>query len=245
MAAVDLLDRAIALVDSLLAEAKPRAPAAATSEAAPAAAAPAPAPPARPAPAAASAAPKPAKPAPAAAAPGPAGSGDEALFNRVLIKVARIVSVEELPNSEKLYRLKIDLGSGETRQVCAGLRQFLTAAQLSGALVCVVTNLKPAKLAGEVSEAMVLAAEMAAGDTLLVRTLIPPAGATPGDVVYLEGGAPTPNPDKVLKSEHWKKIGGGLRVGAGSRAAFNGRPLVTAAGTVTLPAEIAESSEIH
>lgn len=43
-------------------------------------------------------------------------------------------------------------------QVCAGLRQFLPSEALSGALVCVVANLKPAKLAGEASEAMVLAA---------------------------------------------------------------------------------------
>ncbi|GLI68638.1 hypothetical protein VaNZ11_012999 [Volvox africanus] len=239
MTAVDILDRAIALVDSLLAAAKQGAPAAVTSKA------PTPAPTAQQAHAAVPAAPKPVKSAPAAAAPGPAASGDEGLFNRVLIKVARIAVVEELPNSEKLYRLQIDLGAGETRQVCAGLRQFLTASQLSGALVCVVTNLKPAKLAGEVSEAMVLAAELAAGDTLLVRTLIPPVGAAPGDVVYLEGGGPTTSPDKVLKSDHWKRIGAGLRVAAGSRAAFNGRPLVTAAGSVTLPAEITEGCEIH
>ncbi|GLC72460.1 hypothetical protein PLESTF_001250100 [Pleodorina starrii] len=247
MAAVEALDKAIALVDSLIAGAKPPGPAVEKASPAPAAA------PAQPAAAAtapaAPAAPKPAKapkPAPApAAAPAAAGSEDDALFNRVLIKVARITSVEELENSEKLYKLQIDLGSGETRQVCAGLRQFLSVAQLSGALVCVVANLKPAKLAGQASEAMVLAAETQSGDSLLVRTLIPPAGSAPGDVVFLEGGAPSASPDKVLKSDHWKKIGAGLRVAGGGRAAFNGRPLVTAAGGVTLPGEIAEGSEIH
>ncbi len=43
-------------------------------------------------------------------------------------------------------------------QVCAGLQQYLRVEQLQDQLVCVVANLKPAKLAGEPSEAMVLAA---------------------------------------------------------------------------------------
>ncbi|KAG2440830.1 hypothetical protein HXX76_003685 [Chlamydomonas incerta] len=255
MSSVELLEKAIALVDGLLVSAPAAAPAAKLAPApagkpapAPAAAAAAPA-------AAAAAAPKPAKapkePKPAAApkaAAAPAAAAgltdEEALFARALIKVARIASVELLPNSEKLYKLQVDIGGGETRQVCAGLRQFLPVEALSGALVCVVANLKAAKLAGEASEAMVLAGEHDNG-TLIVRTLIPPAGAVPGDIVYLEGGVPTAAPDKVLKSDHWKKVMAVLRVGAGGKAAYGGRPLVTAAGAVTLPAEVPEGAEIH
>ncbi|PNW80715.1 hypothetical protein CHLRE_07g326950v5 [Chlamydomonas reinhardtii] len=251
MSSVELLEKAIALVDGLLksapapAAAKPApapaaaaAPASAAAAAAPAAAAPKPAKaPKEPKPAAA--------PKAAAAAPAAGLTEEEALFARALIKVARIASVELLANSEKLYKLQVDIGGGETRQVCAGLRQFLPSEALSGALVCVVANLKPAKLAGEASEAMVLAAEHDNDGTLLVRTLIPPAGAAPGDVVYLEGGAPSASPDKVLKSDHWKKVMAVLRVGAGGNAAYGGRPLVTAAGAVTLPAEIPEGAEIH
>lgn len=50
---------------------------------------------------------------------------------------------------------------------------------------------------------------------------------------------------QVLKSDHWKKVMAVLRVGAGGNAAYGGRPLVTAAGAVTLPAEIPEGAEIH
>lgn len=241
MAAVALLDQAIALIDGLLGN----------GSAAPAAPAPAAAPAAAPAVAAAkpAAAPKEPKakaakaPAPAAA-PAATGSEDDALFGKVLIKVARITSCEPLANSEKLYKLRIDLGAGESRQVCAGLQQYLRVEQLQDQLVCVVANLKPAKLAGEPSEAMVLAADTEADGKTVVRTLIPPAGAAPGDVVFLEGGAPSAAPDKVLKSDAWKKIGAQLAV-KGGKAAFNGRPLVTAGGAVTLPAEIPEGAEIH
>ncbi|KAG2497844.1 hypothetical protein HYH03_004111 [Edaphochlamys debaryana] len=244
MAAVELLDKAISLLDGLLAGAKPSAaafaPAPAPAAAEKGAATPAPAPAAK-----AEKAPKPAKPAPAAPAASTSGaSEDETLFARALIKVARVTSCEPLANSEKLLLLQIDIGNGETRQVCAGLQQFIKAEQLRGSLVCVVANLKAAKLAGQASEAMVLAADAGTGDSLIVRTLIPPAGAAPGDVVFLSGGAPTAAPDKVLKSDHWKKIGAGLKV-VGGAASFNGRALVTAGGNVTLPSEIPEGAEIH
>lgn len=81
--------------------------------------------------------------------------------------------------------------------------------------------------------------------TLLLYSPRPAAGSCPGDVLFLEGGAPSTSPDKQIKSDHWKKIGAGLRVSPGGRAAFNGRALVTAAGPVTLPPEIADGSEIH
>lgn len=57
----------------------------------------------------------------------------------------------------------------------AGLAQFISPQQLAGSLVCVASNLKPAKLAGQPSEAMVLAAEAAdAAGNIIVRTLLPP-----------------------------------------------------------------------
>lgn len=66
----------------------------------------------------------------------------------------------------------------------AGLQQYLAPEDLLNRLVVVVANLKPAKLAGELSEAMILAAECAAPDgALLVRTLLPPpvvAAGRPG-----------------------------------------------------------------
>jgi len=56
-----------------------------------------------------------------------------------------------------------------------GLAQYISPEELTGRLVCVAANLKPAKLAGEPSEAMVLAAEAtAASGQVIVRTLLPP-----------------------------------------------------------------------
>ena len=67
--------------------------------------------------------------------------------------MARVLSVDAsaIP-SEKLYKLQLDVGGNETRQVVAGLKMFVPAGQLLDSLVVAILNLKPAKLAGVVSE---------------------------------------------------------------------------------------------
>ena len=67
--------------------------------------------------------------------------------------MARVLSVDgsAIP-SEKLYKLQLDVGGDETRQVVAGLKMFVPAGQLLDSLVVAILNLKPAKLAGVVSE---------------------------------------------------------------------------------------------
>ena len=92
------------------------------------------------------------------------------------IQVAHVTDVEEI-DSAKLYKCQVDIGNGITKQVMAGLKQHLAKDQLLHSRVIVITNLKPAKLAGEMSEAMILAAQTPALDTPqreLVKTLQPP-----------------------------------------------------------------------
>lgn len=98
----------------------------------------------------------------------------------MLLQVARVLSVDgsSIP-SEKLYKLQLDVGGNETRQVVAGLKMFVTAEQLRDSLVVAILNLKPAKLAGVMSEAMVLAAEVLQGPAPSVRLLRPPGGLPP------------------------------------------------------------------
>lgn len=130
----------------------------------------------------------------------------------------------------------------------AGLQQYLAPEDLLNRLVVVVANLKPAKLAGELSEAMILAAECAAPDgALLVRTLLPPPGSQPGDLVHLDGAAaPAADaPPAVLKPDAWKKLAPALSVQGGGHATFGGVPLMARGGYVKAPPEIADGSEIH
>jgi methionyl-tRNA synthetase len=86
-------------------------------------------------------------------------------FARLDFRVGRVVEVGRLKGSEKLLKLKIDIG-GEKRQSISGVAEYYTPEELNGKLVAVVTNLKPRKVFGEVSEVMLLAALDSRKDTL-------------------------------------------------------------------------------
>ncbi len=78
-------------------------------------------------------------------------------FAKVEMKVGKIVAAERVPQSEKLVKLQVDIGN-EVRQVVAGIGKAYTPEALVGRQVVVVTNLKPAKLMGLVSDGMIVAA---------------------------------------------------------------------------------------
>ena len=77
-------------------------------------------------------------------------------FAAVELRVAEIISAEPIPKAKKLLRLQVDLGY-EKRQIVSGIAKFYTPDQLVGKKVCIVCNLKPAKLCGVDSFGMLLA----------------------------------------------------------------------------------------
>ncbi len=97
------------------------------------------------------------------------------------IKIAKIISVEEHPNADKLIVLKIDLGR-EQRQIIAGIKNHYSKEELVGKKIAVLTNLKPANLRGLESNGMLLA-----GDDGKNIGLIAPKESEPGDSVHFEG----------------------------------------------------------
>lgn len=86
--------------------------------------------------------------------------------DKVKLKVAKILSVERIPDAKKLYKLEVDLGY-EKRTVVSGLVPYYTEDELVGKKVALVSNLKPAKLRGIESNGMLLAA----GDGDAVKVL--------------------------------------------------------------------------
>lgn len=162
------------------------------------------------------------------------GQGDG--FAKAWIAVGRVISVVPHPNSEKLYITKVDVGNDQVRQIVAGLQQYVDAAQLQGSLVLVVLNLKPAKLAGELSEGMILAAT-AVSNCKVVAPIAPSDGAVPGEVAFPQSlGSPPPMSSfpKTMKGDHWRKISSLLTVRHGV-ACYDSIPLVTSSGPVQAP----------
>ncbi|OFL49514.1 methionine--tRNA ligase [Nosocomiicoccus sp. HMSC067E10] len=87
-------------------------------------------------------------------------------FDKVEIKVATIVNASEHPKADKLLKIQVDLGN-EERQIVSGIREHYEADEIIGKKVLVVTNLKPVKLRGELSQGMILTAEKDARLTLV------------------------------------------------------------------------------
>lgn len=83
-------------------------------------------------------------------------------WQKVDLRTAKILTVEDIPGKDKLYKLQIDLGS-EKRQLVAGIKQFYTKEQLKGKTIIIVANLQPAKIAGLESNGMLLATKTADG----------------------------------------------------------------------------------
>jgi methionyl-tRNA synthetase len=79
-------------------------------------------------------------------------------FMKVDLRVAEVLHAEPVKNADKLLKLQLDLGY-EKRQVVSGIAQFYKPEELIGKKVICVTNLKPVKLRGELSQGMILAGE--------------------------------------------------------------------------------------
>ena len=88
-------------------------------------------------------------------------------FFETKIKIGTILEAEEVPKSDRLLKLKVDVGENEPRQVIAGIKEFYTAESLAGTQACLVANLKPAKIMGLLSEGMLLAAKDKEGLSLI------------------------------------------------------------------------------
>jgi methionyl-tRNA synthetase len=80
-------------------------------------------------------------------------------FFQTSLKVGTVVKAEEVPKSKKLLLLQVDVGEEKPRQVVAGIKEWYSADEMLNTQVCVVANLKPAKLMGMLSEGMLLAAK--------------------------------------------------------------------------------------
>jgi methionyl-tRNA synthetase len=116
-------------------------------------------------------------PAPSPATPAPAGDGKIVIddFRKVQLRVAKILEVADHPNADKLFVVKVDLGS-EQRTICAGIKPYFPDPKvLVGKTVVIVANLQPRPLRGVESNGMILAATGAGTVTpLTVMGDVPP-----------------------------------------------------------------------
>ena len=99
-------------------------------------------------------------------------------FFQTSLKVGTVVEATEVPKSKKLLLLQVDVGESKPRQIVAGIKEWYSADAMLNTQVCVVANLKPAKLMGLLSEGMLLAAKDKEG-LCMIRPESPKTAGTP------------------------------------------------------------------
>ncbi|RLG63536.1 methionine--tRNA ligase subunit beta [archaeon] len=97
-------------------------------------------------------------------------------FEKLDIRVGKIIKAEKIPRTTKLLRLEVDVGN-EIRQLVAGIAEEYSPEELIGKLIVVLVNLKPKVIRGVASQGMLLAADVNGKPVLLTTDKPVPPGS--------------------------------------------------------------------
>ncbi len=151
-------------------------------------------------------------------------------FNKYIeLKVAKILTVENNPQGEKLYIEHLDDGSGNERIIQSGLRPYLKPEELIGQHVIIAANLAPRKMRGVESHGMLLAADYMEDGKEKVELLTAP-WAAPGTPVVLEGADPAAEKPAKIDIDKFCKVE--IRI-KGKTANVSGTKLVADGKAIT------------
>jgi len=151
-------------------------------------------------------------------------------ISRLDIRVGKIIDVKRHETAENLYVEQIDLGDPKTRTVVSGLVNFVPIGEMQNRIVVCVCNLKPAKIRGVTSEAMVLAASNE--DHSRVELLDPPHGCKVGERVIFDGFPGDPDSQLNPKHKIWETVQSDFATTADCIATWKGIPFKTSTGVL-------------
>lgn len=137
-------------------------------------------------------------------------------------RIGKIIEINKHPNADSLYVEKIDCGEENARTVVSGLVNHVPIEEMRDRIVMVLCNLKPVKMRGVTSEAMV----MCASSPDKVEVLIPPTGAFPGDLVICEGYPREPEAQLNPKKKIFETCAPDLKTNNDRVACYKDSPLV-------------------
>lgn len=138
--------------------------------------------------------------------------------SRLDMRVGCIISAEKHPDADSLYVEQVDVGEASPRTVVSGLVKHIPLDQMQNRMAVLLCNLKPAKMRGVVSQAMV----MCASSPDKVEILDPPSGAVPGDRLTFQGFPGEPDKELNPKKKVWEQIQPDLRTDAQCVATYKG-----------------------
>lgn len=138
--------------------------------------------------------------------------------SRLDLRIGQILLAEKHPDADSLYVEQINVGEASPRTVVSGLVKHIPLEQMQNRMVVLLCNLKPAKMRGVVSQAMV----MCASSPDKVEILDPPSGATPGDRVTFQGFPGEPDKELNPKKKVWEQVQPDLRTDDQCVATYKG-----------------------
>ncbi|XP_075356803.1 aminoacyl tRNA synthase complex-interacting multifunctional protein 1 isoform X5 [Mycteria americana] len=151
-----------------------------------------------------------------------AGSSDAKPVDvsRLDLRVGCIITAEKHPDADALYVEEVDVGEASPRTVVSGLVKHVPLDQMQNRMAILLCNLKPAKMRGVLSQAMV----MCASSPEKVEILAPPPGAVPGDRITFEGFPGDPEKELNPKKKIWEQIQPDLHTNDQCVATYKGVP---------------------
>ncbi|MXQ81595.1 hypothetical protein E5288_WYG012026 [Bos mutus] len=133
-----------------------------------------------------------------------AGSADSKPVDvsRLDLRIGCIITARKHPDADSLYVEEVDVGETAPRTVVSGLVNHVPLEQMQNRMVVLLCNLKPAKMRGVVSQAMV----MCASSPEKVEILAPPNGSVPGDRITFDAFPGEPDKELNPKKKIWEQI---------------------------------------
>ncbi|XP_041839809.1 aminoacyl tRNA synthase complex-interacting multifunctional protein 1a [Melanotaenia boesemani] len=138
--------------------------------------------------------------------------------SRLDLRVGRIITAEKHPDADSLYVEQVDVGEAAPRTVVSGLVKHIPVDQMQNRMAVLLCNLKPAKMRGVVSQAMV----MCASSPDKVEILDPPSGTSPGDRITFQGFPGEPDKELNPKKKVWEQVQPDLRTDDQCVATYKG-----------------------
>ncbi|KAJ8383003.1 hypothetical protein SKAU_G00037810, partial [Synaphobranchus kaupii] len=140
--------------------------------------------------------------------------------SRLDLRVGRIITAKKHSDADWLYVEEVDVGEPSYRTVVSGLVKHTPLEQLQDRMVVLLCNLRPTRMRGVVSQALV----MCASSVEKMEILDPPSGAVPGDRVTFQSFPGEPDKELSPKKKLWEKVQADLRTDAKCVATYKGAP---------------------
>lgn len=140
--------------------------------------------------------------------------------SRLDLRIGCIVTAKKHPDADSLYVEEVDVGEAAPRTVVSGLVNHVPLEQMQNRMVVLLCNLKPAKMRGVLSQAMV----MCASSPEKVEILAPPNGSVPGDRITFDAFPGEPDKELNPKKKIWEQIQPDLHTNDECVAMYKGAP---------------------